>query len=133
MWWTRCATPRTTNCAGFRMRRFANVAPPLLPDMHIFTSVFKLQTKDGVILEPGIRYVVPSHIARGIESELVSHAGAEAGYRLSHFNSYERRYHGQTLGAEEVLCVYRHGAIGDTLMTTALVAELRRRSPLARI
>lgn len=101
--------------------------------MHIFTSNYTLISKDGTTFLPGVRYVLPSHIAREMEQSLLTEYGLQASYRLSHFNSYERRYHGQHLSTADTLCIYRHGAIGDTLMTIALVAELHRRCPDARI
>jgi hypothetical protein len=67
-----------------------------------------------------------------LEAGIVKEQGEDASYRLSHFNSYENRYHGQKLFGDR-LSIYRHGAIGDTLMTTAAVAEIRRRNPDAQI
>ncbi len=101
--------------------------------MHIFSSAYTIQTRDGTIFAPGVRYIVPTGFARDLEAGIVKEQGESADYRLSHFNSYENRYHGQQLFAHDTLCIYRHGAIGDTLMTTAVVAELRRRNPFATI
>lgn len=100
--------------------------------MHIFSSPHQIDTKDGTVFQPGVRYVVPTGMARTLESGLIERLGAEVDYRLSHFNSYENRYHGQPLGNGR-LAIYRHGAIGDTLMATAVVAEIRRRNPEAQI
>lgn len=101
--------------------------------MHIFTSDFSITTKDGTTFFPGVRYVLPDGFARTLERGIIEQRGEGAGYRLSHFNSYERRYHGQQLFEGDTLDIYRHGAIGDTLMTTAVVAEIRRRNPFATI
>src|SRR6185369_2052938 len=132
---TACATPRTTACAGFPTKRSgpaAQTTPKPLDSMHIFSSPHQIDTKDGTVFQPGVRYVVPTGMARTLESGLIERLGAEVEYRLSHFNSYENRYHGQPLGSGR-LAIYRHGAIGDTLMATAVVAEIRRRNPEAQI
>lgn len=99
--------------------------------MKIFHSEHGLTTQDNLFL-PYLRYVVPESIGRALENGVTEkHPGCK--YGLSDFNSYERRYSGQALKRGESLLVYRHGAFGDTLMATAVIAEIRRRNPAALI
>lgn len=98
--------------------------------MYIFQSELFLRTRDDVPLFPFCRYVMPEGVARGIQTEIL-HQHPYATYTLSHFNSYERRTDcSQPLGKKRI-AIYRHGAIGDTLISTALVSWLRRRNPEA--
>lgn len=98
--------------------------------MHIFQSELFLRTRDDVPLFPFCRYVMPDGVGRDIEAEIQCHH-PHATYTLSHFNSYERRTDcSQPLGKKRI-AIYRHGAIGDTLISTALVSWLRRRNPEA--
>lgn len=99
--------------------------------MQIFHSEHGLTTRDAIFL-PYDRYVVPESIGRAVEEALLS-KHPDANYTLSSFNSYERRYSGQHLKRGESLLVYRHGAYGDTLMTTAVMEAIRRRCPEAHI
>lgn len=100
--------------------------------MHVFQSPYLIQLKDGTVFLPRVRYVVPTGVARNMEESLL-HQRPDATYTLSHFNSYERRYAGQQLHKGDSLLLYRHGAIGDTLMTTAVVKVIRDRNPDATI
>lgn len=98
--------------------------------MYIFQSELFLRTRDDVPIFPFVRYVMPDGVARDIEAEIL-HQYPHATYTLSHFNSYERRTDcSQPLGKKRI-AIYRHGAIGDTLISTALVSWLRRRNPQA--
>jgi ADP-heptose:LPS heptosyltransferase len=99
--------------------------------MQIFSSEHGLTTQECFFL-PYCRYVVPESVGRSLESGLLA-KHPDAHYTLSNFNSYERRYAGQPMKRGESLLVYRHGAFGDTLMTTAVIAQIRKRNPYASI
>lgn len=99
--------------------------------MQIFHSEHGLTTKDAIFL-PYDRYVVPESIGRALEEALLA-KHPDAHYTLSSFNSYERRYAGQPMMRGQSLLVYRHGAFGDTLMTTAVLRAIRARCPEVHI
>lgn len=99
--------------------------------MKIFSSEHGLTTPDNLFL-PYCRYVVPESMGRSLERGLLEKHPASH-YTLSDFNSYERRYAGQPMKRGDSLLVYRHGAFGDTLIATAVVAQIRKRNPHALI
>jgi len=87
-------------------------------------------THDGVSLAPFARYVVTISQGDAIIDALRSNDLKPV--EASNFNSYERRYSGHDLNAK-TLCIYRHAAFGDQLMTTAIPAYLKTRWPKAHV
>lgn len=99
--------------------------------MKIWHSELMLATKDEVFV-PFDRYVIPESLAREFERQVLE-KNPLVNYTMSDFNSYERRYAGQPLRRGDSLLIYRHGAFGDTLMSTAVVRWIRKQNPEATI